>query len=404
MGQAIAVTGLGAIAPIGSTVEQCWDALRAGRPAIGPWRNLPAHELQTPMGAEVIGFDPAAHFEARRLAQLDRFSQLALVAARQAVADAGIEFDAALRERTAVVVGTGIGGQSTQEENYRRLFAEQATRYSPLVVPRSMPNAAASHVSIEYGLQGPAFAIASACASSAHALAQGLLLIRAGLADVVLAGGSEACLTLGMIKSWEALRVLSRDTCRPFSKDRSGLVLGEGAALLVLESLEHAQARGARVHARLVGAGMSSDARDLVQPSVEGPARAMRAALADGGVDPARVDYLNAHGTGTAGNDVTETRAIREVFGERADALAVSSTKSMHGHLLGATGALEALATVLAIRHGVLPPTANFSEPGDGCDLDYVPNRARLRPIDVALSSSFAFGGLNCVLAFARAV
>jgi nodulation protein E len=401
---AVAITGLGALSPIGADVARCAESLREGRSAIAPWRNLSPAGIDAPMGAEIREYDPAAHFEPRRLPALDRFAQLAVVAAREAMADARLELTDPLRERTATVIATGIGAQATQEDCYRRLFAEHAERFHPLIVPRVMPNAATCQVSMDLGLRGPAFAVASACASSAHAILQGALLLHAGLADVAVVGGSEACLTLGTLRGWEALRVLSRDTCRPFSADRSGLVLGEGAAVLVLESARHALARGARVHAWLRGFGMSADARDLTQLSADGAVRALRSALAHAGMAPDRVRYINAHGTGTASNDVTETRAIREVFGAHADRLAVSSTKSLHGHLLGAAGALEAIATVLALRDGFLPPTANFTKPGEGCDLDYVPNRARACDAEFALSSSFAFGGLNAVLAFERGV
>jgi nodulation protein E len=263
-----------------------------------------------------------------------------------------------------------------------------------------MPSAAASQVSMGFGIQGPVFSVASACSSAAHAIAQAAAMIRAGLVDLALAGGTDAPFTLGLMKAWEALRVLSSDSCRPFCRDRSGIVLGEGAGMLVLESEAHARRRGATIRAELAGAGMSSDAGHITDPSVEGAARAMRAALDDAGMDPAEIDYVNAHGTGTQANDLTETRAVHAVFGEHASRLAVSSTKSMHGHALGASGALEAVATVLALQKGVIPPTANFTEPGEGCDLDYVPNRARAAPVRAALSNSFAFGGLNAVLAF----
>jgi nodulation protein E len=399
----VAVTGLGAITALGATARETWSGLASGTSGIRPWQNLAPSSVATPVGAEVVGFAPEAHFAARRLPALDRVSQLALVAAREAVRDAALAERSALGERAAVVIGTGIGGQSTQEDAYRRLFTEQARRFHPLIVPRAMPSAAASQISIELGARGPSFAVTSACASGAHALAQAAALIRAGLADIAIAGGAEACLTPGVIKSWEALRVLARDTCRPFSKDRTGLVLGEGAAVLVLESEAHAGARGANVHAWLAGCGMSSDAHDLVQPDVDGEVRALRAALRDAALAPEDIDYVNAHGTGTVSNDAIETRALREAFGAHADALAVSSTKSMHGHALGASGAIEALATVLAIQHGLIPPTAGFTAPGPGCDLDYVPNRARAARVRAALSSSFAFGGSNAVLVFVAA-
>jgi nodulation protein E len=331
---------------------------------------------------------------------MDRFAQLAVVAADEALADAGLAIEGELGARTAAVLGTGIGGQIAQDDNYRRLYAEGAKRLHPFVVPRVMPSSGVSQICIRHGIRGPSFAICSACASSGHALAQSLAMLRSGLVDVAVTGGTEACLTLGGFKTWEALRVLSSDTCRPFSADRSGLVLGEGAAVLVLESAEHARARGARIYAELLGAGMSSDAERVIQSSALGGAAAMQAALRDGQIDVDRVDYVNAHGTGTEGNDPTETESIHRALGSRARDVWVSSTKSMHGHLLGGAAALEAVATVLAIQRGIVPPTANFTSPGEGCDLDYVPNTARERDIRVALSNSFAFGGLNAVVAF----
>jgi len=400
--RSVVVTGMGVVSPMGLTLERFWAALTAGRSAIGPITTVPTERLFVKIAAEVKDFDPATCIDPKQLPYMDRFAQFALAAAIDAVRDAGLEFDDALRARTATLIGTGIGGQVAQDDNYRRLYQDNAQRFHPFVVPRVMTNSAASHICIQFGLTGPSFAIASACASAAHAMAQSLAMIRSGLVDVAITGGSEACLSLGGFKSWEALRVLSSDTCRPFSADRSGLVLGEGAGVLVLETAERARARGARVYAEFLGSGMSSDGTGVIHPTVEGPTAALRAALADAEIDPARVDYVNAHGTATAANDPTETAALHRALGDAARQTCVSSTKSMHGHLLGASGAVEAIASVLAIRDGLVPPTANFNAPADGCDLDYVPNAARERSIDAALSSSFAFGGLNCVLAFGR--
>lgn len=356
-----------------------------------------------PIAAEVKGFEPAAYFNEKRLPLLDPVAQYALVAAREAVAQAGLDFsNQALAERTAVVVGTGAGGESTHDESSRRLYGEGQPRVHPFSIVRSMFSASTSQICLEFGLRGPAFAVSSACASSNHALAQACMLLRAGEADVALAGGSEACITLGVVKAWEAMRVMADDTCRPFSKQRRGLVLGEGAGIFVLETLEHAQRRGATILAEFAGAGMSSDATDIVQPDAEGAARAMRAALRQAGLSPQDVDYINAHGTGTPINDVTETRAIRAVFGDHAGQLAVSSTKAMHGHALGAAGAIELVAVLGALRDSVLPPTINYLDPDPACDLDVVPNVARSRPVRAALSNSFAFGGLNAVLALRR--
>ena len=316
---------------------------------------------------------------------------------------AGLGPDTARGARCAVVVGTGVGAELSRDEQSRRLYREQAERLHPLTIVRSMNNAAASQISIAFGLRGPAFAVSSACASANHALAQAALLVRHGLADVAIAGGSEACLSLALIRAWEAMRVVSDDTCRPFCAQRSGLVLGEGAGMFVLESAAHAAARGARPLAELAGFGMSADAGDIVAPSVDGMAAAMRLALEDAGLAPDRIDYVNAHGTGTQANDRCETRALRQVFGAHAQALAVSSTKAVHGHALGAAGALELVAAIGALREQVVPPTANFLDADPDCDLDYVPNRARARPVRAVLSNSFAFGGLNAVIAL-RAV
>jgi nodulation protein E len=303
--------------------------------------------------------------------------------------------------RGGVILGTAAGGISTWEDSYRAVFAEGKSRVSPLVVPRLMHNAPASHLSIRHGLTGPVLAVASACASANHAMGLALQQIRHGGADVMLAGGSEAMLTFGGVKAWEGLRVLSPDTCRPFSLGRKGMVIGDGAGVLVLEAEDHARARGARVLARLVGFGMTADAGDIVAPDPGGAVRAMRAALADAGLGPADIGYINAHGTGTLVNDRSEATAIREVFGTAPPP--VSSTKAMHGHAIGATGALEAIACILALTEGILPPTVGFEAADPDCALDVVPNRFRRARVDAALSNAFAFGGLNAVLAFARA-
>ena len=320
------------------------------------------------------------NFATRAVPLIDRFAQFAVIAARHAVADAGLVFSEELAQTTATIVGTGVGGQHTLDDGYYRLYAQNAARLHPFTIPRLMVNAGASHISMDLGLRGPTFAVASACASGAHAIGVAFDMIRCGRASVALAGGAEACLTVGTIKGWEALRVLSADTCRPFSRNRSGLVLGEGAAILVLEPLDRAAARGARVYAELRGFGMSADAADIIAPSAEGSARAIRSALMDARIPNDFVDYINAHGTGTMLNDTTETQAIRAVFGAHADRLAVSSCKAVLGHGLGAAGAFEAAATALAIKKRVLPPTANFEEPDSDCDLDVIPNIARDQP------------------------
>ena len=399
----VVITGQGAVTPLGATATSTWEGLKAGRCAIGPLQSVPREGLRSGIAAEVLHFDPLAHFDEKRLVLLDRVSQFALVAAREAVMQSGLEFrDSGLGARCGCIIGTGIGGETTHDDASRRMYGEGNPRLHPLTIVRVMCNAPASHVSMEFGLTGPAFAVASACASSNHALAQALGIIRSGQADLMLAGGTEACLSLGSLRAWEAMRVLADDTCRPFCKQRRGLVLGEGSAVFVLEEYDHARARGATILAEFAGAGMSADAGDIVFPKVEGAASAMRAALADARMASTEVAYINAHGTGTPANDPTETRAIHEVFGPQAAELAISSTKSMHGHALGAAGALELVATIGALREGVVPPTINFIDPDPACDLDYVPNVARDIPVAAALSNSFAFGGLNAVLALRR--
>ena len=404
MRQRVVITGMGAISALGLGAAPLWRGMVEARSGIAPLVSPdPEVEIRMKVGATVSGFDPAQHFAAGRLALLDRVSQFALVAAREAVGQAGIDFARnGTGVRTAVVVGTGVGGELTRDEGSRRIYRDRAERVHPMSIVRIMPNAPASQVSMEFGLTGPTFAVASACASSNHALAQAALMIRHGLADCAVAGGTEACFSLSGIRAWEAMRVVADDTCRPFSAQRRGLVLGEGAGMFVIESLEHARRRNAIILAELAGFGMGADATDIVAPSSDGAANAMRLALADAGLEPSEVGYINAHGTGTAANDPTETRAIRQVFGTHADRLAVTSTKAVHGHALGAAGALELIAALGALREGIVPPTANFLAADPECDLDYVPNIARRAQVNAVLSNSFAFGGLNAVLALTR--
>jgi nodulation protein E len=350
-------------------------------------------------GAEVRNFDPEACFEPSQFALMDRFSLFTLVAAREAVRDSGIVFDCQLRQSAAIVTGSSLGGQSTQEVGYAGLYRD-GRRVHPLTVPRTMANAGASHISIDFGITGTAYTVSTACASSTHAIGQAYRLVRSGDAEIAITGGGEAPFTLGHLMAWDSMRVISSDSCRPFSLVRQGMVLGEGAAILVLEPLERALARGAKIYAEVAGFGASSDAGHITHPCPDGAARAMRAALDDAGLEPSQIGYINAHGTGTRSNDVTESRAIRDVFGCKNGSLPISSTKSMHGHALGATGALEAAATALALKDGILPPTANFLTCDPECDLDVIPNAARSLEAEYALSNSFAFGGLNAVLAF----
>ncbi len=344
-----------------------------------------------------------ADVDPRAIALYDRFTQLTLLAAQEAIAQSGLAFSGRLSDRAGVVLGTSGGGMNTLDENYRTVYEEGKNRVHPFVVPKLMNNAAASHVSMQHNLRGPSFTVATACASSNHAMGQAMMLIRAGLADVVLTGGSESMLCFGGIKAWEGLRVMSKDACRPFSATRNGMVQGEGAAVFVFEEYEHARARGAEILAEVAGFAMTSDAADIVMPSKQGAARAMTGAMRDAGLNPEDVGYINAHGTGTMANDKTECAAVADAFGRHADDLMISSTKSMHGHLIGGTGAVELLACVMALRDGVIAPTIGYEEPDPECALDVVPNVAREAKVSAVLSNAFAFGGLNAVVAL-RAV
>jgi nodulation protein E len=401
----VAITGVGVISALGLNQADFWSALKAGRSGIGPITPADVGTLRDPStlrfknAAEVKGFERELHFPGKNLALVDRFAQMGIVAAREAVAESRLEWTDDLRERSSVITGSCMGGRAAEEVGYWELFHHGRVRVNPLTIPLGMANAGASHISIEYGIHGPTYTISTACSSAAHAIGQAFWMVRSGASPMAIAGGSEAPLFFGGLKAWEAMRVVSQDTCRPFSAGRTGMVLGEGAAMLVLEPLEAALARGVRPIAEIVGFGMSSDAAHMTQPSPEGAARAMRAAMRDGNLAPEQIGYINAHGTATEANDRMEVAAIRQVFGDHADRLAISSTKSMHGHTLGAAGALEAAATAFALRDGVLPPTANFTTPDPSCNLDVIPNEARNARVDGALSNSFAFGGLNAVLA-----
>ncbi|MDE3160543.1 MAG: beta-ketoacyl-[acyl-carrier-protein] synthase family protein [Acidobacteriota bacterium] len=399
----VAITGMGAICALGRNVREVAASLCQGRPGIGLIESADCSQLRFQNGAEVRGYHHQPYFEDRRADFLDRFAQFAVIAAREAVAYAGVEWTPELRERAAIITGSCVGGQSTEDVGFHEVYKLGHNRVHPLTIPKTMANAGASHISMEFGITGPSYTISTACSSAAHAIGQAYWMIRGGSTDLAITGGSEAPFSFGILKAWEAMRVVSPETCRPFSRDRRGMILGEGAAMFVLEPLEAARARGAAVHAEIVGFGMSADANHITQPSAEGAARAMRAALRDAAIAPEQIGYVNAHGTATPANDVTEAAAIRAVFGAHTDRLAVSSTKSMHGHALGASAALECLATALALRDGVLPPTANFTELDPECDLDVIPNQARPAEVEYALSNSFAFGGLNAVLALRNA-
>jgi nodulation protein E len=401
MDRKVVVTGLGVVSPIGADVESYWDGLSSGKCGIVK-REYSADDLTlTVASAPVEGIEERLDALGRDTARADRVSKLAVAAADEALAHAGLEIDDALSPRAACIIGTGIGGQATFDQCYVGML-RKGRRPHPLSILKIIPNAPASHISIRHGLRGPAFAISSACASGTHSIGVCTDLIRSGVADVGLAGASEAILTYGALEAWRAMHILADETCRPFSKNRNGLVIGEGAGILVLEEEERAKKRGATILARIAGFGMNADGNDMINPSVEGAAGAMRLALDGVNIDNPSAVYINAHGTGTLMNDPTETKAIRSVFGSGADDLIVSSTKSMHGHLLGAAGGVEAVASILALQHNTAPPTINYDESDPQCDLNYAPNQSVERAFDLAVSNSFAFGGLNAVVAFEK--
>ena len=396
----IVITGLGVVSPIGNSIEDFKTNLFAGRGGIGvltfPFRGK---EVRFP-AAEVKNFKIDEEIDPKKALMLDRFAQFAVVAAKQAFRDSGLTLTPEEAEHMAVITGTGVGGQNTLEESYHKLLdANETGRVHPFTIPRLMVNAGASHIGMTLGITGPGFTVASACASAIHAMGVTLSMLRSGLIDKAITGGAESCLTFGTLKGWEALRVMSPDVCRPFSTGRAGMVLGEGAAMFVLETEEKAKKRGAKIYAEFAGFGMSSDAKDITTPDAEGASRAVLNCLRDAHLVPEDIAYINAHGTGTRINDATETVAIKRALGEHAKTVAMSSSKSLFGHALGAAGALEMLATILAVRENIAPPTINYQGPDPECDLDCVPNEARLMPIDIALNNSFAFGGLNASVA-----
>ena len=399
----VAITGAGTINALAHDVAGTLAAFAEGRCGITDLDIRDRDRLSIQIGGQVHDWDPEAQFNRQQLVLYDKFTQFTLLAARQAIAQSGLNFDGLLGYDTGVVLGTAAGGVNTWDENYRTVYEEGKNRVHPFVVPKLMNNAAASHISMEFNLKGPTFTVSTACASSNHAMGLAFQMIRAGGARAMVTGGSESMLCFGGIKAWEGLRVMSKTACRPFSANRDGMVQGEGAAVFVFEEWEHARARGAEILAEVVGFAMTSDAADIVMPSMQGAARAIAGALRDARLNPEDVCYINAHGTGTAANDKTECAAVANVFGQHADRLMISSTKSMHGHLIGGTGAVELLACIMALRDGVIAPTIGHEEPDPECALDVVPNVARQAPVDVALSNAFAFGGLNAVLALRRA-
>lgn len=397
----VVITGQGTINALGADVPATLESFREGRCGIGQLELRDVDRLGVQIGAQVKNYDPQVHFSRQQIAICDRFTQFTLLAAREALN--GLSFTDEEALRAGVILGTAGGGVNTWDENYRLIYEEGKNRVHPFVIPKLMNNAAASHVSLEFNLQGPGYSVSTACASSNHAMGQAFNLIRYGGADVIVTGGSEAMISLGGVKAWEGLRVMSKDACRPFSANRNGMVQGEGAAVFVFEELERAKARGADILAEVVGFAMTSDAADIVMPSQKGAARAISGALADAAMAPEEVGYINAHGTGTAANDKVECAAVSQVFGSHADDLMMSSTKSMHGHLIGGTGAVELLACIMALRDGVIAPTIGYEQPDPDCTLDVVPNEAREARVTACLSNAFAFGGLNAVLALRAA-
>ena len=398
----VVITGQGTVNALGMNVPQTLAAMREGKCGIGPLEIRDVERLAIQIGGQVKGYDPEAEFNRQQILLYDRFTQFTLLSAREAIAQSGLNFNGELAMRSGVVLGNSGGGMNTLDENYRTVYEEGKNRVHPFVVPKLMNNAAASHVSMEFGLKGPTFTVATACASSNHAMGQAFSLIRSGMSEVMITGGSESMLCFGGVKAWEGLRVMSKDACRPFSANRNGMVQGEGAAVFVFEEYEHARARGADIIAEVIGFAMTSDAADIVMPSKQNAARTIKLAMRDARLNPEDVGYINARGTGTTANDKTECAAVADALGHHANDLMISSTKSMHGHLIGGTGAVELLACTMALRDRVIAPTIGYEEPDPECALDVVPNVARDAQVDVALSNAFAFGGLNAVIALRK--
>ena len=399
----VVITGAGTVNALGLDVPTTLAAMAEGKNGVSDLEFRDVDRLAIKIGGQIHGWNAEGRFNRQQMALYDRFTQFTLVAAEEAIRQSGLEFIGDLATRSGVILGTSGGGLTTQDDNYRVVYEEGKNRVHPFVVPKLMNNAACSHVSMAYNLKGPSFTVATACASSNHAMGQAFNMIRCGMSTAMVTGGSESMLCFGGVKAWEGLRVMSKDACRPFSMNRNGMVQGEGAAVFVFEEYEHAKKRGAEILAEVIGFAMTSDASDIVMPSKQGAARAISGALNDAQVDASAVGYINAHGTGTAANDKTECAAVADALGAHADNIMISSTKSMHGHLIGGTGAVELLACIMALRDGIIAPTINYEEPDPECALDVVPNVAREAQVEVALSNAFAFGGLNAVLALRKA-
>ena len=398
----VVITGLGSISAIGKNINETWENTIHCNSAIAPMTVQLTGELRFKNAAEVKNYDPLEYFSSKELDALDKFAQFAVIAAKEAVSNANIQWNDELKKNTAVITGCSIGGQGTQDKGFQDVYIKNKSSVDLLTIPRTMPNAAASQISMHFGIRGMAYNISTACSSSNHAIGNAYWMLRNAVCDLAITGGSEAPLSFGFLKAWEVLRVVAPDTCRPFSKGRQGMILGEGGAMLILEPLENAVKRNAKIYAEIVGFGSSSDASHITKPAQHGPELAMQLALEDAGISANEIDYINAHGTGTFANDPMEIKAIKKIFGEHAKKLPVSSTKSLHGHILGGTGAVEAVITVLGLQNQVIPPTGNFLEADPECDLDVVPNASRKGKINYAMSNSFAFGGLNAVLVFRK--
>ena len=394
----VVITGSGTINALGNNVPQTLISMREGKCGIEPLKFRDVDRLSVKIGAQVKGYNETDYFDHQELALFDRFTQFAILAARQAVEESGLIFDEELSENSGVLLGTAAGGMNTWEDNYRAVFESGKNRIHPFVVPKLMNNAATSRISMEFNLKGPSFTVSTACASSNHAIGLAFQMVRSGMAKIMVTGGSESMLTFGGVKAWEGLRVMSKDACRPFSGNRSGMVQGEGAGIFILETFENAISRGANILAEIVGFAMNSDASHIVMPSKRGAAISISRALKDARINISDVSYINAHGTGTRANDTTECAAIESVFGGHLENLMVSSTKSMHGHLIGATGAVELLACIMALRDGIIAPTIGYEQKDETCALDVVPNFARNAKVKAVVSNAFAFGGMNAVL------
>ncbi len=401
----VVVTGQGVVTPLGTGVDRFWAALKNGECGIRQAQSYSTEDLYITIAGEIPDFDPKERLQSKQLLLADKYSQYAGYAAQEAVAQSKLEMPLNDSDsyRSACIIGSGVGGLTTLEFSYKMLFKENKRATHPLTLLKAIGSSASAHVSIDHGIKGPTFGLVSACATATHSIGLTYRMIREGLVDRGIAGAAEASLNWGATRAWQAMRVLSPDGLFPFSKKRNGTVLAEGAGILMLEEYEQAKARGAPILAELIGYGMTADAADMVNPSIEGASMAMQMALDDAAISPSDVDYINAHGTATTVNDINETRAIKRVFGNAANKLSISSTKSMHGHCLGAGGGIEAVAAVKAMQDNFVPATLGLNDPDPECDLDYTPNVGKEREVNYAMSNSFAFGGLNAVLVFGPA-